>query len=182
MAATPVLGRRRFLTFCGALGLGFSPLAAVARTRGAGERRLRFHNIHTGESLSTIYWADGTYIPEARNEIDLILRDWRTDEITNIDPRLLDLVHELAGVVDARAPFHVISGYRSPKTNALLRKKSHGVAKKSLHMRGMAVDICLPGRDLRTLRKAALSLRRGGVGFYPKPGFVHVDVGRVRTW
>jgi uncharacterized protein YcbK (DUF882 family) len=111
-----------------------------------------------------------------------VLRDHRTDEVAEMDPRLLDLLFNLQGKLGASTPFHVISGYRSPRSNAMLVAKGGGVAKKSLHMQGKAIDIRLPGRELADLRKAALGLKAGGVGYYPKSDFVHVDVGRVRHW
>lgn len=175
-------GRRRFLALGCALGAACLPVPAVARAIGAGRRSLAFRNLHTGERMSAVYWADGRYLPEALAEIDHLLRDYRTDEVKPIDRGLLDLLHLLRGRLDSSAPFHVVSGYRSPATNKMLAKRSGGVARKSLHMRGMAVDVSLPGRDLATLRRAARSLKLGGVGYYPNPGFVHLDVGRVRYW
>lgn len=149
---------------------------------GSGERRLSFHNLHTGENLSATYWADGAYVAEELSAVDRILRDFRTGEVRPIERGLLELLHALAGRMEATAPFHVISGYRSPKTNAVLAAASSGVAKKSLHTRGMAIDVRLPGRRLADLRWAAIALGRGGVGYYPGSDFVHVDVGRVRAW
>jgi uncharacterized protein YcbK (DUF882 family) len=115
-------------------------------------------------------------------EIDHILRDHRTGEVRPIDTELLDLAHALGESLGAPGPFHVISGYRSPKTNALLRASGNGVASKSLHLQGKALDIRLPGCDLRRLRRAAVDLKGGGVGHYPGPNFIHIDVGRVRYW
>jgi uncharacterized protein YcbK (DUF882 family) len=143
---------------------------------------LSFRNLHTGEALAIEYWQNGAYAPDACAAIDQILRDHRTGEIHAIDARLLDLLHELSGQLETRAPFQVISGYRSPHTNAALADASSGVARGSLHMQGLAIDIAIEGVPTATLRDAALSLARGGVGFYPNPGFVHVDVGRVRRW
>ena len=174
--------RRRILKLAGALTLACLPVPALARTSVGEQRSLAFLNIHTGERLSAVYWADGRYLTAALGEIDHLLRDYRTDEVKPIDRRLLDLLHLLRNRLDSGAPFHVISGYRSPATNNMLAKRSGGVARKSLHMRGMAIDMNLPGRDLATLHRAARSLRLGGVGYYPKPGFVHLDVGRVRYW
>jgi uncharacterized protein YcbK (DUF882 family) len=148
----------------------------------SGERKLSFHNLHTGENLATTYWADGRYIPSAAAEIDFILRDFRTGDVQSIDLRLLDLLHDLRRRMESDESFHVISGFRSPKTNNMLTRQSNGVAKKSLHMRGMAADVRLPGRSLADLQQAALSLELGGVGYYPKSNFIHVDVGRVRFW
>jgi len=155
------------------------PALATAET---GVRRLAFYNLHTGEKTDTVYWADGAFQPDGLAEIDRLLRDFRTGDVKEIDHRLLDLLHRLHGVMDSTTPFHVISGYRSPKTNAQLAAAGNGVAKRSMHMRGMAIDIRLPGRDLKDLHRAARSLRAGGVGYYGKSDFVHVDVGRVRYW
>jgi uncharacterized protein YcbK (DUF882 family) len=146
------------------------------------ERQLAFHNTHTGESLRCTYWADGQYLAEALTEINHLLRDHRSGEVYPIAPTLLDLIHHLNHAVGGRKPFAVVSGYRSPGTNAKLRSKNASVAKRSLHMWGKAMDIRLPGCELKELHRAALALRAGGVGYYPTSGFIHVDVGRVRRW
>jgi uncharacterized protein YcbK (DUF882 family) len=180
--ATAVLARRRFL------GLGIAGLAmstgwpAMAARLAAPERVVSFDNLHTGETLRTVYWAGGGYVPEALREIDHVLRDFRTNEVLSIDPALIDLLFALRREMGSAAPFAVISGYRSPTTNARLQRNGGGVATRSLHMVGKAIDIRLPGRRLRDLREAALGLRGGGVGYYPKSNFVHVDTGRVRFW
>lgn len=148
----------------------------------APERSLSVYNIHTREGFERAYWSQGAYVPEALHEINYILRDHRTDEIRSIDPRLLDLLYAIHGRLAVGSPFHILSGYRSPATNAYLRKRGRGVAKNSLHMQGMAADVRLPGCDLSLLRQAALDLEGGGVGYYPRAGFVHVDVGRRRFW
>ena len=160
-------------------GLLAAPRAALAATV---ERRLSFHHTHTHEHLSIAYASLGAYRPEALSRIDHLLRDFRTGDIHAIDPALLDLLSDLAALAGTREPFHVISGYRSPKTNQMLRARSEGVARHSLHMDGRAIDVRLPDVPLRQLREAAVALGRGGVGYYPGPGFVHVDTGRVRTW
>ena len=179
-----MIGRRSLLVAGAAAGLAaLIPGVVRAAVPEAGARRLAFHNLHTGERLSTVYWADGGYLPDAMAEIDSLLRDHRTGDVAPIDARLLDLLHALHGRIEADGPFHVISGYRSPRSNTLLRAKGGGgVAKRSLHMKGMAIDIRLPGRDTRDLHRAARSLKGGGVGYYRKSDFVHVDVGRVRYW
>ena len=168
------------------LGLGalclFLPSASLAATNTGGKRSISLANLHTGENLKSTYWVNGSYIPEALAEIDRNLRDFRTGDVHPIDPQLVDLLYDLKLKMRSKAPFEVISGYRSPATNAQLASASGGVARKSFHLRGMAIDIRLPDRNLRQLRKAALALRRGGVGYYPKPDFVHVDVGPVRSW
>ena len=179
--------RRQFLTFtlAAATAVLTSPAIVRAHTKTApqgGERAIAFHNLHTGERLETVYWADGAYLGENLGAIDRVLRDHRTGEVTRMDPKLMDLLYSLRRNVDSDAAFQIISGYRSPKTNALLRGKSRGVAKRSLHMQGRAIDLALPGRDLKGLRKAALAMKAGGVGYYPKPGFLHLDTGRVRFW
>lgn len=143
---------------------------------------MAFRNLHTGENLRTEYWAEGTYHEAALAEVNHILRDYRTDEEHVIDVRLLDLLWRLGGALESGEAYHVVSGYRSPKTNEMLRRMGAGVAKKSLHIKGQAIDVSLPGRALATLRDTAKALRGGGVGYYPKPGFVHIDVGRVRYW
>jgi len=176
------VSRRRMLELSfGVIAAGLLvPGAAVAA--GPAPRSLSFHNLHTGERLSETYWADGQYIRESLSAIDYVLRDFRTGDVVPIDLRVLDLLHAVRGAMRTRAPFELISGYRSPKTNAMLAKRGHGVAKRSLHVAGMAVDVRLPGRDLAELRRVGRRLRLGGVGYYPKSGFVHLDVGRVRYW
>lgn len=150
--------------------------------KSAPPRSLALLHTHTGETLEAVYWENGTYQPEALTGIDHLLRDFRTGESKEIDCGLLDLLHSLRSKIEATRPFHVISGYRSPNTNQMLREKSKAVASHSLHMVGKAIDIRLPGVDLRKVRDAALYLARGGVGYYPSSDFVHVDTGRVRTW
>lgn len=146
-------------------------------------RRLSFHNLHTDECVETCYWENGTYVPTALEQIDTVLRDHRTGETRQISPALIDLVFALTARLGTSAPVQVISGYRSPTTNALLRAGDPGgVAERSLHLTGEAVDLCFEGRSLRSIRDAARSLNFGGVGYYPKSGFVHVDVGRPRSW
>lgn len=146
------------------------------------ERSVRLHNLHTGERLRTVYWADGSYLPDALADVDYILRDFRANKVHPIEPRLLDLLHALHHSLDTREPFGVISGYRTPETNAMLAAHSRGVARHSMHIVGKAVDIRIPGRSTRAVRDAALALHAGGVGYYPASRFVHVDVGRVRRW
>ncbi|WP_281950714.1 YcbK family protein [Nitrosophilus kaiyonis] len=151
-------------------------------SKSVNEKKLSFYNIHTGEFLETAYWIEGKYIKEEVESINKILRDYRTGEIKQIDIKLIDLLFDIKNILNKEKSFHIISGYRSPKTNAYLRKISTGVAKKSFHMKGKAIDIYLPGIDLYMLRKAAMSLKKGGVGYYPKSHFVHVDTGPVRYW
>ena len=146
------------------------------------ERQLSLLNLHTGESLKATYWAEGQYQLDELTAINRILRDHRTGDIHPMDKALLDLLNVLHHKVNGKQPFQVISGYRSAKTNAALNKKSNAVAKKSLHMQGKAIDIRLPGCQLSELRKAALDCQTGGVGYYAKSDFIHVDTGRVRRW
>lgn len=150
--------------------------------RSQGERALAFYNTHTGESFKAVYWAQGNYFPEALSGIDFILRDFRSGDVKPIAPHLLDLAHEVQRMLQSTAPIHIISGYRSPATNAALAARSGGVAKHSLHLEGEALDLRLPGRELADVHRAALALKRGGVGYYPRSNFVHIDIGRVRTW
>ena len=154
----------------------------MANAATVGEKSLSFQSLHTGESLKVTYWAKGSYLSGPCKQIDYLLRDWRTDDIRLIDRRLFDLLYDVRRILDTTQPFQVISGYRSPKTNAKLAARSRGVAKRSLHLRGKAIDVSLADRDLRHLRKAAVALGGGGVGYYPRTGFVHLDTGRVRRW
>ena len=176
------VGRRQFLGFAGAVALIGMSLPARAARRIVQPRALAFQNLHTGEKLSTVYWADGRYVPEALRHINWLLRDFRTDEIHAIDPALLDLLTDLHAHLETREPFYVISGYRSPQTNAMLASLSDGVAQASFHLQGRAIDVRVPGRRLKHVRAAALALQRGGVGYYPHSDFVHVDTGPVRRW
>lgn len=179
------IDRRAFLKL-GALATvaGFSPVSAFGAINrfALPVRSLSLYNTHTGEALDTDYCVRGRYFPEALQRIDHILRDHRTGEVVSIDPGVLDFLHAISRKLGTRGPFHIISGYRSPATNVKLHARSKNVATNSLHVRGKAVDIRLPGVHLRSLRRVALDLSRGGVGYYPKSDFVHVDVGRVRFW
>ncbi|MGD0885445.1 MAG: DUF882 domain-containing protein [Thermodesulfovibrionales bacterium] len=179
------ISRRDFLTagMVTTAALLFSAKAARAMARVLSpERMLSFHNTHTGERMKALYWNEGTYVPQALADINYILRDYRTGEVKEIDTDLLDLLFALHQKLESTAPFHIISGYRSLATNSLLNGMSKGVAKNSMHIYGKAIDIRLPGCELKTLQRAAVDLRRGGVGYYPSSDFVHVDVGRVRFW
>ena len=178
--------RRSFLKLGIAAVAGATlPIPAFARMLDAigPERTLSFYNTHTGEELNrVVYWADGAYIPETLNDINFILRDHRKDEVKPIDPGLLDLLSTLHRKLQVRSQIHIVSGYRSPATNQELRSRSRGVAKKSLHMSGKAVDLRIPGISLAQVRRAAISLKSGGVGYYPKSDFIHLDSGLVRAW
>jgi uncharacterized protein YcbK (DUF882 family) len=176
----PLYDRRR------ALGLGLATVFTLAAgpglARPSGARALSIQNLHTDEMLSVAYWEEGHYVPGALKELNRILRDHRTDEVCDMDPGLFDLLHRVRERLRTTAPFQIISGYRSPVTNATLAKHSRNVARNSLHTQGLAVDIRVPGRSVRDLRNAALSLEAGGVGYYPGRQFVHLDVGPVRSW
>ena len=186
------LSRRHFLGLGAAAAAtalvpvkAFAAPAAAAGSRLAAERSLSFVHTHTSERLTTAYCAGGDYVAPALADVNHLLRDFRVNEIKAIDPNLLDLLFELNGTLGTEQPFHVISGYRTPQTNAMLQERggSHsGVATHSLHMDGKAIDIRVPGVPLEHLRDAAKSLKIGGVGFYPASNFVHVDTGRVRYW
>ena len=145
-------------------------------------RKLSLYNLHTSEKCTVVYKDCGQCVPDALAEVNHVLRDWRNDEVHPIDTRLLDLLADLHVQLGTNDPFNVISGYRSPQTNAMLHERSAGVASKSLHMQGMAIDIRLPDVQLRRVRDTALAMGRGGVGYYESSNFVHVDVGRVRRW
>ena len=177
--------RRHFLK-CGMLAAAAAlpalPARAALRDLMAPERSLAFYNTHTGESIRTVYWAEGGYIPQALAEINRVLRDHRTNAVRNMSPALLDFLYRINNAIDATQPFHIISGYRSPATNAMLAARSGGVARHSMHLDGMATDIRVPGRELDRIRRAALMLQGGGVGYSPASDFVHVDVGRIRQW
>jgi uncharacterized protein YcbK (DUF882 family) len=179
------LSRRGFLALAawGAAAAFVPGIAAASRPPLPGVRELCFHNLHTDERVAAVYCEDGAYVPEALEEIDSILRDHRTGEIRQMSPALIDLVFALTVRLGGTGPVQVISGYRSPATNARLRSTGGGgVAERSLHLSGEAVDIRFEDRSLRQVRDAALSLRGGGVGYYPSLGFVHLDVGRIRRW
>lgn len=161
--------------------LSIPALAKTAQTA-PGERTLRLYNTHTGERLKSVFWAEGQFIPESLKDLNKVLRDHRTNKVAEIDPQLMLLLDELNNKLGNGKELHVISGYRAPESNALLRSASGGVARRSLHMDGKAIDIRLPGQDLKMLHKAAMSLRGGGVGYYADSQFVHMDTGRVRYW
>lgn len=167
----------------GAAGFAVAALSGgVAKASAAGPRSLSLYNLHTGEALRATYFEYGAYVPDALQAMNHLLRDFRTGEAHPIAPGLIDLVTTLRSSVETEQTVQVISGYRSPHTNAALQELGHGVATHSLHMQGMAIDIRIPGIQLAHLRDAALALRSGGVGYYPDSDFVHVDVGRVRRW
>jgi uncharacterized protein YcbK (DUF882 family) len=172
------LGRSLAMT-AGLCVVGEAPAVVLKRDT---DRTLAFHNLHTNEDLECAYWSNGGYDQVALEDIAYVLRDHRADEVQAIDTELLDLLTLVRRTLNTGQPFHVISGYRSPRTNAKLHAKSKGVAKKSLHMLGKAIDVRIPDVPLSRLRKVGLELAAGGVGYYPKSNFVHLDIGRPRFW
>jgi uncharacterized protein YcbK (DUF882 family) len=180
----PDLTRRAFLRGSALTLLGLAAGPGAARALALAPRRLRMLHTHTGERIDVVYAEEGALLPDALRALDRFLRDHRTGDVHAIDPQVLDIAWSVARAVDRPAgEFEVICGYRSARSNEMLRTTgSGGVAKRSLHLSGRAIDLRLPGVDLRALRGAALALGRGGVGFYPASGFVHVDNGRPRAW
>ncbi len=178
--------RRSFLKSSVVLAsaLGAPALARAAGTASAapGERTLRLYNTHTGESLRSVFWAEGQFLPDALADINKLLRDHRNNSISTMDPQLLVLLDKVSAQFGSNKVLHVISGYRSPESNRLLAERSNGVARHSMHMEGKAIDVRMPGLDLATLHKAALGAKGGGVGYYPDSQFVHMDTGRLRHW
>lgn len=178
-----MLNRRQIL----GLGVGAattliaSPALAIPQSKRP-ERKLALYNLHTGENVNAIYWAEGRYDRRALASINRVLRDHRTDEIHPIDPKVIDLLHSLGRKIGLKGQFQIVSGYRSPQTNAMLAAASDGVASHSLHIEGKAVDIRVAGLSPTKLGRAAVSLRGGGVGVYRSSNFVHVDSGKVRYW
>jgi uncharacterized protein YcbK (DUF882 family) len=168
--------------FSGLASLSPCPVLGAIRESPSPERSLSLYNPNTRESLHTTYWSNGKYLQKALSDINHILRDRRTGEIKQINTRLLDLLNAIGMELKTQKPFHIISGYRSRRTNALLRKCGKRAAKNSLHIQGKAVDIRLPGYRLSALRRAAFKLKGGGVGYYPRSRFVHIDVGPIRYW
>ena len=166
-------------------------LAASSRSHGKGSRstssneehQLRLYHTHTGERLDIVYRRGDTFLPEAEDQLDHFLRDHRTGDVKHYDPQVFDILSDLAvSLGRPNAEIDIICGYRTPWSNEFLRARSSGVAQNSLHMQAHAIDIRIPGVDTLTLRNAAMALHRGGVGYYPRSGFVHVDSGRIRTW
>lgn len=179
---TKVLRSGRVLVALVSLLFAIPPNSA-ASTATDDPYRLRFFHTHTGEHLDVIYRHGQDYDPDAEARINQYLRDYRTGDVHEYDPRLFDLLHDLlVSLGRPDAEIDVVCGYRTPRTNEYLRTHGHGVALHSLHMQAMAIDIRVPGVSTAELRDAALRLHRGGVGYYAKSAFVHVDVGRVRRW
>ena len=156
---------------------------AAGFLRGAGDiRRLKMYSRRTGESLDVIYWIEGDYIKDALTEVNWFMRDWRRDRSRAIDTRTVDIIAATQQLLDTPTPFLMLSGYRTAETNALLRKRSRGVAKNSLHMKGQAADLRMQGKSVRQVARAAASCAAGGVGRYSRSNFVHIDCGEKRLW
>lgn len=156
---------------------------AAGFLRGAGDiRRIRLRSARTGESIDTIYWIEGSYIKEALAEINWFMRDWRSDDVIGYDRRNIDILAATLRLMETDEPYHVISGYRSARTNAMLRRRNRGVARNSYHVKGMAADLKLSSRSISQMAAAAIACRAGGVGKYRRSNFVHMDCGPIRTW
>jgi uncharacterized protein YcbK (DUF882 family) len=182
---TGALTRRGILMAFAATAVAAAPSYsnAFSLLRGGGDiRRLRMYSGRTGERLDTIYWIDGTYIPEALAEVNHFMRDWRNNQIKRIDTRTIDIMAAAHRLLDVNEPYMLLSGYRSPQTNAMLRSQSRGVARNSLHMQGEAADLRLSSRSVSQMARAAAALQAGGVGRYSRSNFVHMDCGDHRTW
>lgn len=174
------IARRAFLK-SGLAGM-LAGFTASVRASASESRSLVLVNTHTGEVLESVFWKDGLHLPGELGRLDWAFRDHRRSSVRPIDARLYDLLYELAGAAGVEARYQIISGYRSPATNAMLAARSSGVSSRSLHMVGQAIDVRLEGVPLAKLRELALARRAGGVGYYPASDFVHLDVGRVRAW
>tara|TARA_R110002110_G_scaffold155935_12_gene350669 strand:- start:1906 stop:2475 length:570 start_codon:yes stop_codon:yes gene_type:complete len=156
---------------------------AAGLLRGGGDiRRIKMYSGRTGERIDMIYWIEGQYIMDAVKEVNYFMRDWRTDGVKTMDVRAIDIMAATYNLLEANEPYMLLSGYRSPKTNAMLRSRSRAVAKNSLHMRGQAADLRLASRSVGQMAKAAIACRGGGVGRYSGSNFVHMDCGQVRSW
>lgn len=179
------VSRRSLLGVFAATAVAAAPTLSNAAgfLRGSGDiRRIRMYSGRTGERLDTIYWIDGEYVGEAVREISLFMRDWRNGQAVAIDTRTIDIMTAAHNLLDVSEPYMLLSGYRSPQTNNMLRAQSSGVARNSLHMRGQAADLRLDNRSVSQIARAALSCQAGGVGRYSGSGFVHMDCGAVRSW
>ena len=179
------LSRRALLGAFAATAITAAPTYSKAAgfLRGGGDiRRIRMYSGRTGERIDMIYWIDGDYLKDAVKEINHFMRDWRTDQVKPIDLRTIDIMAAAHNLLDVNEPYMLLSGYRSPQTNAMLRARSRGVAKNSLHMKGQAADLRLASRSVHQMAKAAMACRAGGVGRYSRSNFVHMDCGEVRSW
>lgn len=180
------LSRRRLLgAFASFSMISAAPVYAgtTGFLRGAGNiRRISLRSGRTGESIDIIYWIDGKYIKPALEEVNYFMRDWREDAVANIDRRQVDILAAAHHLLDTNEPFQMLSGYRTPQTNALLRRRSRRVAKSSYHIKGMATDVRLKSRSVSQMARAATAFHAGGVGRYSRSNFVHMDCGPIRTW
>jgi uncharacterized protein YcbK (DUF882 family) len=177
--------RRALLGAFAATTVAAAPTFANAAgfLRGAGDiRRIKMYSGRTGERIDMIYWIEGEYIKDAIREVNYFMRDWRNDAAVSMDTRTIDIMAASHNLLDVSEPYMLLSGYRSPQTNAMLRSKSRGVAKNSLHMRGQAADLRLASRSVHQMAKAAIACHGGGVGRYSGSNFVHMDCGQVRSW
>lgn len=182
---TSGFSRRGLLRAFAATAVAATPTFSNAAgfLRGAGDiRRVKMYSGRTGEKIDMIYWIEGEYIGEAVREISLFMRDWRNGKAVNMDTRTIDIIAATHNLLDVSEPYTLLSGYRSPETNAMLRENSSGVARNSLHMRGQAADLRLASRSVNQITNAAQSCSAGGVGRYSGSNFVHMDCGQVRTW
>ncbi|WP_420587092.1 YcbK family protein [Ruegeria sp.] len=185
MSSTSGLTRRALLGAFAATAVVAAPTYSNAAgfLRGGGDiRRIRMYSGRTGERIDMIYWVDGKYIKDAVKEVNHFMRDWRTDQVKDMDLRTIDIMAASHNLLDASEPYMLLSGYRSPQTNAMLRSRSRRVAKNSLHMKGQAADLRLSSRSVSQMARAAISCRAGGVGKYSRSNFVHMDCGEVRSW
>ncbi|MBO9445040.1 DUF882 domain-containing protein [Ruegeria sp. R14_0] len=185
MSSTSGLTRRALLGAFAATAVVAAPTYSNAAgfLRGGGDiRRIRMYSGRTGERIDMIYWVDGKYIKDAVKEVNHFMRDWRTDQVKSMDLRTIDIMAASHNLLDVNEPYTLLSGYRSPQTNAMLRSRSRRVAKNSLHMKGQAADLRLSSRSVSQMAKAAMSCRAGGVGKYYRSNFVHMDCGEVRSW
>ncbi len=184
-ASSGGLTRRALLGAFAATTVAAAPTysSAFGFLRGAGDiRRLRMYSGRTGESLDMIYWIEGKYIKDALNEVTLFMRDWRNNKTLGIDARTVDIMTAAHNLMDTSEPYMLLSGYRSAETNAMLRSRSSGVARNSLHLSGQAADLRLQSRSVSQMARAAAACAAGGVGRYSSSDFVHMDCGAVRTW
>jgi len=174
---------RRFLSTCAALVLASLGGAQEQHAATPAERRIELFNTHTNETVSVVYKRGDAYLPDALAKLDHVLVDHRSGEIHPMDPRLFDQLVDLAAAAGVEPRYEIISGYRSPRSNSkMAARPGSGVSKNSLHMQGRAMDVRLKGVSIETLRDLALQAKRGGVGYYPRSRFVHIDTGSFRTW
>lgn len=176
--------RRQFLRMsaAAAAAAAIAPLAPLSAYAATNRRTLHLYNAHSLVHIKEEYWVDGWYNPDVLAKFNHFLRDWRSDEVREMDPKLLDILNALQRRGGSGQPIHVVCGYRSRATNAMLARRSRGVARNSLHIQGQAADIFMPNTSLASLRSNAVALEAGGVGYYPRSNFIHVDTGDIRTW